>query len=379
MHRRAVAALTLLGLVVIATLAIVVSQQRKLDPQPTPTAPTSAPAPTSAQTLLVQVRGSSLLALGSVLMGINPDRTQLDQLWWTPDWWIDQVGSQEVSAADLGRKPIEFVTTALQNQTQVPVEDAWVMDRLAFAGLVDAVGGVRVELASRTAYLNEQGLPEILEPGPQTMPGARAADYVLDPSLRNEKTRLTRFQSVWDQILRRFPADQEKARTLVVSLGALSKSTTTTDELADYLAQAKRLLIAGDHAQGTVPLTSDNFVRVVPPQGVRTAYALDATRMPRRMTGLFEGYSSLDQPVARMYAAAIRSEDMEIMREQLSTRGWASAWGGRSTQMTSSALVQPGTSPALTLGMEQATGMIPATGELPWGAARVDVARAMRS
>jgi LytR_cpsA_psr family len=376
MHKRAVAAVALLGVVILATVAILVGQQRKYnDPQPTPS-PTSIPA---GQTLLVQVRGSSLLALGSVLMGVNGERTQLDQLWWLPEWWIDQVGAQEVSAADLGRKPVPFVMTAVQNQTQVPVDDAWIMDRLAFAGLVDAVGGVRVDLPSRTAYLNDRGLPEILEAGPQTMAGARAADFVLDPSLRNERIRLRRFQSVWDQILRRFPTDQEKARTLVVSMGALSKPTMTTDELADYLSTAKDLQVAGKSAQRTVPLTSDNFVRVSPPQGVQAAYALDTVRMQRRMAGMFAGSEPLDQPVARVYAAAIRNEALETMRDQMSTRGWASAWGGRTSQMVSGAIVTPEISDAQAVGLQTATGMIPARGELPWGSARVDVSRTMGS
>ncbi len=376
MHKRAVAAVTLLGLVVLATVAILVGQQKKYrEPQPSPS-PTAA---AQGQTLLVQVRGSSLLALGSVLMGINGERTQLDQLWWRPEWWIDQVGPLEVSAADLGRKPVPFVMTAVQNQTQVPVDDAWVMDRLAFAGLVDAVGGVRLELPARTAYLNDQGLPEILEAGPQTLAGAKAADYVLDPSLRNEQVRLQRFQNVWDQILRRFPTDQEKARTLVVSLGALSKPTMNTDQLADYLSAARDLRVAGKYAQRTVPLTSDNFVKVNPPQGVRAAYALDSIRMQRRMAGMFEGSEPLDQPVARVYAAAIRSQTLETMRDQLSTRGWASAWGGRTTQMVSGAIVVSQISQAQALGLEQATGMVPARGDLPWGSARVDVARTMGS
>ena len=376
MHKRAVAAVALLGVVILATVSILVAQQRKYrDPQPT-VSPTSTP---EGQTLLVQVRDSSLLALGSVLMGVDGEQTQLDQLWWLPEWWIDQVGAQEVSAADLGRKPVPFAMTAVQNQTQVPVDGAWVMDRLAFAGLVDAVGGVRLDLPSRTAYLNDQGVPEILEAGPQTMAGAKAADFVLDPSLRNEGIRLRRFQSVWDQILRRFPTDQEKARTLVVSMGALSKTTMTTDQLADYLSTAKALRVTGEYAQRTVPLTSDNFVRVNPPQGVQAAYALDTLRMQRRMAGMFQGNEPLDQPVARVYAAAIRSESLETMRDQLSTRGWASAWGGRTTQMVSGAIVTPEVSDAQALGLQTATGMIPARGELPWGSARVDVSRTMGS
>lgn len=371
MHKRAVGAVTLLGLVILAIVAILVARQD--DDVPTPT-PTGTATPTSA-TLLVQVRDSSLLALGSVLMGINGERDRLDQLWWSPEWWIDQVGSQEVSAADLGRKPVPFVMSAVQNQSQVPVNDAWVMDRLAFAGLVDALGGVRVDFANRTAYINDKGLPEIVPAGTVSLAGAQAADFIFDPSLRNETARLRRFQAVWDQIVRRFPNDPEKARTLVVSLGALSKSTLSTDELAAYLAAAKELRVSGAYGQATVPLNAENFVRVAPPQGVRVAQALDPDRMAARMSRVFAGHEPLDQPVARVYAAAIRSQDVEVMRGQLASRGWFNAWGGRATQMTSSTVVSPQISEAQKLGIEQAVGMVAATGELAWGDARVDVAR----
>lgn len=366
MHRRALAAVTLLVLVIIATAAILVAQREPERPPPNP------PDPPSPTTLLVQVRDPALLALGSVLMGVD-EGGRLDQLWWTPDWWIDQIGPQEVSAAELGRKPVPYVMQTVQNQTQVPVDDAWVMDRLAFAGLVDAVGGVRVDLPARTAYLSDTGTPTILEQGVQNLPGAQAADYVLDPSLRDEKARLARFQAVWDQILRRFPTVPEKARTLVVSMGALSKSTMTTDELAVYMSQAKALRTSGGYVEATVPLNPLNVTRVRPPQRVRSAFALREDRMGRRMAGLFRGYEVLDQPVARVQAVAVRSEDVETLRAQLVGRSWLTAWAGRTVAAQSSVSVQPDVPRAEVAGLEQALGVTPTEAELPWGQARVEV------
>lgn len=374
MHKRAVAAVALLGLVVLATVAILVAQ-RDREPQPQPTEPVTP----LAATMLVQVRDPSLLAMGSVLMGVDAPRTHLDQLWWTPDWWIDQIGPQEVSAAELGRKPVQYAMQTLESQVQVPVDDAWVMDRLAFAGLIDAVSGVRLDLAMPTAYLDEQGLPQILEAGTQTLAGAQAADYVLDPSLRNEALRLQRFQAVWDQVLRRFPADQERSRALVVSLGVLSKTTMTTEELADFMTQANRLRIAGDSSQSQVPLEPDNAVRVRPPQGVRTAYALSVDLMPLRMANVFVDHPRPEDPVARINAAAIRDEDLEVLRGQLLGRGWQTAWGGRTAASTTAIAVDPSVPEADVTGLEQAIGITPQSQELPWGDAQVDVARPVGS
>jgi hypothetical protein len=244
---------------------------------------------------------------------------------------------------------------------------------------VDALGGVRLDLAMRTAYLDDQGLPRILEAGLQTLPGAQAADYVLDPSLRNEALRMQRFQAVWDQVLRRFPADQQRSRTLVTSLGVLSKTTMSTEELADFMTQAGRLSIDGASTQSQLPLDPADPVRVQPPQGVRTAYGLNVERMPRRMATVFVGYPRPDAPVARVNAAAIRDEDIESLRAQLLARGWQTAWGGRTLQTTTSVAAVPGLPPAEVTQLEQAVGIPPQIRELPWGDAQVDVARAVGS
>lgn len=259
MHKRALASVVLLVLVVAATVGILIARQQ--DPVVPPVqSPTVADPP---GTLLVQLRDPRLLAVGSVLMGVREDE-RLDQLWWTTQWWIDQIGVQEVSAAELGRQPVPAVMQTVQNQVGVPVDDAWVLDRLAFAGLVDAVGGVRIAVASPTVYLTEAGTPALIPEGVQTLTGAQAADFVADTSLVDESVRSRRFQSVWDQILRRFPTDVDKARTLVVSLGALSKATMPTEELAVYLADAHDLRIRGAYRQARVRLDERNAVRVRP-------------------------------------------------------------------------------------------------------------------
>jgi hypothetical protein len=374
MHRRAVAAVALLGLVILATVAILVGQRGGEPPVPPP-----EPTPPAARTLLVQVRDSSLLALGSVLMGVNGEGTRLDQLWWNAQWWIDQIGPQEVSAAELGRKPVPYVMETVQAQAQVPVDDAWVMDRLAFAGLVDAVSGVRLDIAEPTAYLDEEGLPQILPAGRQILAGAQAADYVLDASLRDENVRALRFRAVWDQILRRFPADPEKARTLIVSLGALSKTTLTTEALSDFLSDAKGLQVTGASGEAEVPLEPANLVRVQPPQGVRAAFALSAQRMPQRMAEVFQGYNRRQAPVARVAAAAIRSEDTIALREQLVTRGWQTAWAGRTNSTSSTVTVPADAGVEEKVQLEQAVGLTPSVGPLPWGDAQIDVARPVGS
>ena len=81
MHSRAAGAVGLLVVVIVATVLILITRQ---DP---PLPPPDEPPDPVTQTLLVQLRDPDLLALGSVLMGVDEQR--LSQLWWTPEWWIE--------------------------------------------------------------------------------------------------------------------------------------------------------------------------------------------------------------------------------------------------------------------------------------------------
>lgn len=365
MHKRAVAAVVLLVTVLLVAIGILVSQQDPVQPPPD-----DPPGPVS-RTLLVQLRDPTLLALSSVLVGVREDR--LDQLWWTADWWIEQNGRLEVSAADLGRRPVPEVMNTVQNQIQVRVDDAWVMDRLAFAGLVDAVGGVRVLVPESTTYTSEDGVAADLQQGVQLLSGAQAADYVLDDSLSDEAVRLARFQGVWDQILRRFPTDTERARTMVVSLGALSKATMTTEQLEGFLADARDLRVTGRYAEGRVRLDGRNSIRVKPAQGVRRAYAVAARPTQRVVRSVFDGYETGDAPVARVLAVAPRDPAVQTVRGQLLARGWPSAWGGRGTAGDEPVVVDPGISAAQALTVEQALGAQPVRAPVALGDARVTV------
>ncbi|MFN8182879.1 MAG: LCP family protein [Candidatus Nanopelagicales bacterium] len=367
MHRRAVASVALLLVVIAATVGILVARQQPVAPPPD-----NPPGPVN-RTLLVQLRDSRLLAQGSVLMGVEQD-TRLVHLWWTGQWWIDQIGVQEVSAAELGRKPVPYLMDTVQNQVGVRVDDAWVLDRLAFAGLVDAVSGVRLEIPQLTVYLTDKDTPAVLPAGMRTLTGAQAADYVLDASLVDEQERLQRFQAVWDQIVRRFPTDPDKARTLVVSLGALSKATMPAEQLAVLLAEAHDLRITGAYAEAQVALDAQNAVRVRPPQGVRVAYALDPFATARRVSRVLGAFPGPAEPVARVAAVAIRSEAVPEVRSQLLTRSWSSAWGGRAITSATTVTVDPSVPGVDVVNLEQALGISPQQAPVPLADARVAVA-----
>lgn len=366
MHSRAAGAVGLLVVVIVATVLILITRQ---DP---PLPPPDEPPEPVTQTLLVQLRDPDLLALGSVLMGVDEQR--LSQLWWTPEWWIDQLGRQEVSAADMGRKSIQYSMQTVQDQIAVRVDDAWVLDRLAFAGLVDAVGGVRLDVSETTSYVTHAGDRALLSPGVQDLTGAQAADYVLDSSLRDETVRLRRFQAVWDQVLRRFPTDPEKARTLVVSLGTLSKATMPSEDLSALLSSARDRQVTGASVEARIRLDTANTVRVRPAQGVRQAFALNPRATARRLEPVFGSFPLPDDPVARVQAVTVRSRTVETLRAQMLSRGWQTAWAGRTLTPATTATVAPDVGQTEVAGLEQALGITPQVAPQPLGQAQVAVA-----
>lgn len=365
MHPRAIGAVALLVAVIAAVAALLVTR-------PQPDGPEPDPDPEIAQqTLLVQVRDSSLLATGSVMMGVSEQ--SLHSMYWTGDWWIDQIGPDEVTASEMGRLPLPDVMQTVGDQVGVQIDNAWVIDRLAFAGLVDGVGGVRLDLPKRLVYEDVNGIPVLIPAGLRDFQGAEAADFIMDPTLVDEAERQRRFEAVWTQALRRFPSEPERARTLIVSLGALSKATMSTEELADLLSSARELLVTAKQVKFVLPLAEDNSVRITPRESLVRAYAIDAAAAEGPMGLLFPGYARPAEPVARVSATAFRGDDVVAVEEQLLTRGWNSVWGGRADADLTQVLVRPDTDADDREGLLAAVGVQPVDAPVPLTDAEVVV------
>ncbi len=227
------------------------------DPTPEPS-PTSTRIVPQERTLLLQVLDGESYALGNFLIGIeqDPDVTTILSI---PGSLLVAVGDDTMT---LGMTPSSADTLAavkgVESTLRVRPDAALALDRLAFAGLVDGVDGVWVDLPTEVTLprIGEPGEVRTLGPGWVKLDGVAAADYaVLRLPGESEQTRLTRLQSVLDRAIQGLPHTSERMRQLLTSLGSLAQSTVPTEELVPFLLQVRWDLNIGDARYVELPVT----------------------------------------------------------------------------------------------------------------------------
>jgi hypothetical protein len=215
--------------------------------------PTPNPTPTQQQveqTLLLQVLDGDGYARGNVVMGIEPPG--VDPL----SVWLAVPGSLLVPQGDdsvtLGATPQSADTlaavSAIESGLGLRIDAGLTLDRLAFAGLVDGVGGVEVDL-DRPVLLPAIGEEErlrVIGPGRVTLDGIAAADYaVLRIPGEAEEDRIERLLGVLEDAVRLLPRTEEQMRELLTSLGFLAQSTVPTEELVPFLVSVRADVVSG--------------------------------------------------------------------------------------------------------------------------------------
>ena len=209
--------------------------------------PTPDPSPTQQQverTLLLQVLDGDGYAMGNVVLGIEPPETvPLTVFLAVPASLLVPEGDDSVT---LGVTPASADTlagvTAIEEGLGLRVDAGLTLDRLAFAGLVDAVGGVWVDLDRPVLLpaIGEEDQRRVLGPGWVKMDGIAAADYaVLRVPGESEADRIDRFLGILEDVIERMPATDEQMRQLLTSLGSLAQSTVPTEELVSFLMRVR--------------------------------------------------------------------------------------------------------------------------------------------
>ena len=205
--------------------------------------PTPNPSPTEEQveqTLLLQVLDGDGYARGNVVIGIEPPGTDpLTVLLAMPASVLVPQGDDSVT---LGVTPQSADTlaavTAVEQGFGLRIDAGLTLDRLAFAGLVDGVDGVWVELDRPVLLpaIGEEERVRVLGPGWVKMDGIAAADYaVLRIPGESETDRVERFLGLLQDALERLPRTDDQMRQLLTSLGSLAQSTVPTDDLVPFL------------------------------------------------------------------------------------------------------------------------------------------------
>ena len=224
--------------------------------------PTPAPTPTDIQveeTLLLQVLDADGYARGNVVIGIEPPATDpLTVFLAVPASLLVTQGDDSVT---LGTTPQSADTLAgvkaIEDSLGLRVDAGLTLDRLAFAGLVDAVDGVWVELTRPILLpaIGEETRLRVLGPGWVKMDGIAAADYaVLRIPGESETDRIDRFLGVLQDTIERMPRTNDQMRQLLTSLGSLAQSTVPTEELVPFLKSVRSDVNFGDVRTEILPV-----------------------------------------------------------------------------------------------------------------------------
>jgi anionic cell wall polymer biosynthesis LytR-Cps2A-Psr (LCP) family protein len=216
------------------------------------------------RTLLLLIRDKDSMVTNAVLLATSDARHPASAVLIPPSLLVPT--PSWTSLAETAASPDTLLSrNAVSMLLGVRVDASMILDRLALAAIVDAIGGVPAEV-ERPVTVVESGKVVVNVPaGARVLDGVTASDYAMAlPAGRAEADRMTRFTSVLRAILRDLPQQQE-LRQLVLSLGSLAKSTQTNEQIVAILADLGRDSVAGDIGYRDLPVTAvrgDGVVQV---------------------------------------------------------------------------------------------------------------------
>lgn len=243
------------ALVIVLGLGLVTIVRSEGVPAPEPS-PTAAAA---EETLLLQVLDADGYAVGNVVLGIEPPQVEsMTVVMAVPASLLVPQGDDSVT---LGATPAAADTlagvTAIEQALGLRIDAGLSLDRLAFAGLVDAVDGVWVELDRPVLLpaIGDNGRFRVLGPGWVKMDGIAAADYaVLRLPGESESDQVERFLGVLEEAILQLPRSDDQMRQLLTSLGSLAQSTVPTEELVPFLMTVRADIDFGRVREEIVPV-----------------------------------------------------------------------------------------------------------------------------
>lgn len=135
----------------------------------------------------------------------------------------------EAATAALSDNDPHALSAAVADQLSRPMAGAVVLDRLAFAGLVDGVGGVRLHLDHALTVHRTDGSLDVYQPGLRRLDGIAAATFAL-----SEPSGARLFRAL-GALLQALPRDHDRLSGLVHSLGMSMRATVSGATVVAWL------------------------------------------------------------------------------------------------------------------------------------------------
>lgn len=322
------------GALVLVCLAIAILINRNGSAQPNPI-PTPSPSVTKSdtqQTLLFAVRSDSGLIADCVGLGTRVQGTALSGSWLSmqPGLAVDVADVGQVTIADRGPGSPEDTGLIVGNQLGVDLDDVAILDRLAFAALVDAVNGVQVEVQQPIVVVMPDGKTKVLvRAGRRTLYGPSAADYVVTllPG-ETQAQRMARFDEVLRQVIVKLPPTGDRTRDILASLGSSSRSSGSLSRTADTLLQMRTAILDDKVKVAATPAARQQL-------GPRTIYTLIPNQMLPIATDMFApsllvpGKNGV-LPRIRVISSGVSFPTLVLAQDSLLEQELAFVWGGLS-------------------------------------------------
>lgn len=312
----------------------------------------------SDATMLLQFRDDSGDAVGTLLIGGGSSAAILA----LPPTLLIPTPQPVTLASAPGERDTLAARNGVSALLGVRVDAVLTLDRLALAGLVDAVGGAPLDVPERVVERGPDGaVRRSIFPGARVLPGTSAAAYAMTRmDAEPESARMQRLAAVTGQVLAALPTDADALRALVVSLGASTRSSVGADETAATLARIRAAVDGGVRVAALPVTVLVGDVASMPREP--EASAVVRSSFPHAL--LAAGQAPLPRIVIRRAGADQRA--VLAVREALVDAGMAVVAVQPSGQAGSAArslvLVPDGSGAAMARGIEVATlAGLPAT------------------
>ena len=236
MNARTIVLVSIVAVVLVALTVVTGLRGEDANPSPNP-----QPTLAGGDVILLQVTAADGYAVDNALLTASEAPTDpAGAVSFVPASLLVPVSPDDsLAEATLGRTaqlPDTLDAVAgIEGALDVRVDAGLTLDRLALAGLVDAVDGVPVEVPEETALEIDDSVI-VVPPGEVRMGGLLAAEYATArlPG-DSEDARERRFAAVLLPLLVRLPDTPERMRQVLTSLGSLAVSTLPTDALVPPL------------------------------------------------------------------------------------------------------------------------------------------------
>jgi anionic cell wall polymer biosynthesis LytR-Cps2A-Psr (LCP) family protein len=246
-----------LGLLALLVGGYLVSRARDsgAGPGPTPTATATGPV---QPTMLLQVRNAEGVAVDNALLSVGGSVQLANIITIPPDTIVDPPTGAPLPFGQVARLPgASTSANALSDAIGVDVDSTFSMDSLAFSGLVDAVGGVAVDVDVDVMAKGPDGTTVVVVPAGknQLLQGPQATAYAtyLAPG-EPEAARMARFVTVLRLTLAKLPPEVEKIESIVTGLGASAQSTASASDVARFFQRLSKDINADNVAYNTIPV-----------------------------------------------------------------------------------------------------------------------------